>query len=122
MPDNHPPMPPRHGQALPSLISSRSSASIYKAKKKRSLSRSYQHDDLENGYTDGEQSHDESVPMPPSDFPIKRGGLKKDDRKASLIMTPQMRSQRLIGNSNPRYRWEQYYKTDKQMATMTKPL
>jgi hypothetical protein len=88
-----------------------------KAKKRKSMSRSYQDDDLENGESDGEDEL-----LPPKDFPIKRGGPKKEDRKASLIMTPQMRSQRLIGNSNPRYRWEQYYKTEKQMEIMTKAL
>jgi hypothetical protein len=37
-------------------------------------------------------------------------------------MTPQMRSQRLIGSSNPRYRWEQYYKTDEELKKMKKPI
>jgi cation diffusion facilitator family transporter len=41
---------------------------------------------------------------------------------ASLV-TPQMRSQRLIGeNPNPRYRWEQYWKTDDQLKKMKKPI
>ncbi|KAK5166204.1 uncharacterized protein LTR77_008465 [Saxophila tyrrhenica] len=40
---------------------------------------------------------------------------------ASLI-TPEMRSQRLIGNSNPRYRWEQYWKTEKQLKEMPKAI
>lgn len=33
-----------------------------------------------------------------------------------------MRSQRLIGNSNPRYRWEKYYKTEDDLKKMSKPL
>lgn len=33
-----------------------------------------------------------------------------------------MRSQRLIGNSNPRYQWEQYFKTDEELKKMRKPL
>jgi cation diffusion facilitator family transporter len=33
-----------------------------------------------------------------------------------------MRSQRLIGNSNPRYRWEQYWKTEDQLKKMKKPI
>jgi hypothetical protein len=40
----------------------------------------------------------------------------------SVLMTPQMRSQRLIGNSNPRYRWEQYYTTEEDLKKMKKPL
>ncbi|KAK5111228.1 hypothetical protein LTR62_005256 [Meristemomyces frigidus] len=41
---------------------------------------------------------------------------------ASILYTPQMRSQRLIGNSNPRYRWEQYWKTDEELKPMSKKL
>lgn len=41
---------------------------------------------------------------------------------AAALMAPQMRSQRLIGNSNPRYRWEQYFKTDEELKKMKKPL
>ena len=54
------------------------------------------------------------------------GGEDSEDKRrmsipASLV-TPQMRSQRLIGNSNPRYRWEQYWKTDEQLKKMKKPI
>jgi len=41
---------------------------------------------------------------------------------ASVLMTPQMRSQRLIGNSNPRYRWERYWRTDEELSQMSKPI
>jgi hypothetical protein len=41
---------------------------------------------------------------------------------SDVLMTPQMRSMRLIGNSNPRYRWEQYYKTPEQLSKMKKPI
>ncbi|KAF2095279.1 hypothetical protein NA57DRAFT_68225 [Rhizodiscina lignyota] len=37
-------------------------------------------------------------------------------------MAPEMRSQRLIGNSNPRYRWEQYWKTEEELKAMKKPI
>lgn len=49
----------------------------------------------------------------------------EDRRKMSVpaaLVTPQMRSQRLIGNPNPRYKWEQYWKTDKQLNEMSKPI
>ncbi|KAF2719882.1 hypothetical protein K431DRAFT_286361 [Polychaeton citri CBS 116435] len=47
------------------------------------------------------------------------GGGDNDGRRfsnaASVLMTPQMRSQRLIGNSNPRYRWEKYWKSEHEL-------
>ena len=39
-----------------------------------------------------------------------------------VLMTPQMRSMRLIGNSNPRYQWEQYYKNEDELKKMKKPI
>lgn len=49
-----------------------------------------------------------------------------DARRMSLgpeiLMTPQMRSMRLIGNSNPRYKWQQYYKTEEEVKQMKKPI
>lgn len=39
-----------------------------------------------------------------------------------VLMTPQMRSQRLIGNNNPRYQWEKYYKSDDELKKMKKPI
>ena len=45
-----------------------------------------------------------------------------DDSRARLLMTPQMRSMRLIGYSNPRYRWEQYYKPEEELKKMKKPI
>ncbi|KAK3715376.1 hypothetical protein LTR37_007104 [Vermiconidia calcicola] len=53
------------------------------------------------------------------------GSKEQEDRKTSVpsvLVTPQMRSQRLIGNSNPRYKWERYWKTDKELNKMSKPL
>lgn len=55
------------------------------------------------------------------------GGDDREDlqRKMSIpasLITPQMRSQRLIGNTNPRYRWEQYWKTQEQLKKMSKPI
>jgi len=50
-----------------------------------------------------------------------------DERRFSdaalvVLMSQQMRSMRLIGNSNPRYRWEQYWKTDEELKEMKKPI
>jgi cation diffusion facilitator family transporter len=41
---------------------------------------------------------------------------------AAALMTPQMRSMRLIGNSNPRYRWEKYFTSDEDLKKMKKPI
>lgn len=38
------------------------------------------------------------------------------------LMTPQMRSMRLIGNNNTRYRWQQYYKREEELKKMKKPI
>jgi hypothetical protein len=48
---------------------------------------------------------------------------RSDERRLSaVLMGPQMRSQRLIGNSNPRYRWERYWKTEQELKPMRKPM
>jgi hypothetical protein len=41
-------------------------------------------------------------------------------RMSAILNTPQMRSMRLIGNSNPRYRWEKYWKTPEQLKAFKK--
>ncbi|KAF4303621.1 Cation efflux protein [Botryosphaeria dothidea] len=73
----------------------------------------------EDAYTDGGSFGPKgSVPPTPS-FP--------DDRRssiggASVLLTPQMRSQRLIGNSNPRYKWEQYWKSEEELKKYPKKI
>lgn len=48
---------------------------------------------------------------------------RRDERRMSAILnSSHMRSMRLIGNSNPRYCWERYWKTDAELATMSKNL
>ena len=48
---------------------------------------------------------------------------RSDERRLSAVhYGPQMRSQRLIGNSNPRYRWERYWKTEEELKTFRKPM
>jgi divalent metal cation (Fe/Co/Zn/Cd) transporter len=49
-------------------------------------------------------------------------GERRLSNAASVLNTPQMRSQRLIGNSNPRYRWERYFKTEEELKQMKKPI
>jgi hypothetical protein len=38
-------------------------------------------------------------------MPYDRDPERRSSNAASILNTPQMRSQRLIGNSNPRYKW-----------------
>jgi len=47
---------------------------------------------------------------------------RRNTHGADVLMTPQMRSMRLIGNTNPRYRWQRYYKTPEQLKGFSKPL
>lgn len=48
--------------------------------------------------------------------------LRRVSTIPDALMTPQMRSMRLIGNTNPRYHWHRYYKTDEELKKMNKPL
>ncbi|KAI8624664.1 hypothetical protein F5Y19DRAFT_467645 [Xylariaceae sp. FL1651] len=46
-----------------------------------------------------------------------------DERRLSQILNSNpMRSMRLIGNSNPRYNWARYWKTEEQLKALKKPL
>lgn len=51
-----------------------------------------------------------------------RRSLSDERRLSQILHGPQMRSQRLIGNSNPRYMWEKYWKTEEQLKGMKKPM
>ncbi|OAL51024.1 cation diffusion facilitator 10 [Pyrenochaeta sp. DS3sAY3a] len=55
-------------------------------------------------------------------MPYDRDPDRKNSVGAHALNTPQMRSQRLIGNSNPRYKWERYYKSDEELRSMKKPI
>ncbi|KAF5674056.1 cation diffusion facilitator 10 [Fusarium heterosporum] len=51
------------------------------------------------------------------------GRLLADERRLTqLLHGPQNRSAKLIGRSNPRYRWEQYWKPEEELSAMSKPL
>ena len=115
------------GQALPSLIQSRSSANI-KDMRSQLAQRRPEAPDLDGGGSDVERDADTAStpfggPSPAksrSGRPIRRSSMIGDS--ADVLITPQMRSMRLIGNSNPRYRWGQYYKTDAELGEMEKPI
>ncbi|PSN70994.1 hypothetical protein BS50DRAFT_570406 [Corynespora cassiicola Philippines] len=50
----------------------------------------------------------------------ERDPERRNSLGAHILNTPQMRSQRLIGNSNPRYKWEKYYKSEDELKKMKK--
>lgn len=91
------------GQHLPGLLHSSSSTSLFTlpwrgAKRRNSLEEDEERGSLEE---------------------IRRPGELY--RRESVLDAPQMRSMRLIGNSNPRYHWHQYYKSDNELKKMKKP-
>ncbi|KAF4446613.1 hypothetical protein F53441_9744 [Fusarium austroafricanum] len=109
--DNHNPLGTRSG-ALQSLIRSRSQQSM------QSLSSSL-------------PAHPSSFWMGPDDEETgllrhdhdELGKLLADERRLTqLLHGPQNRSAKLIGRSNPRYRWEQYWKPEEELSTMSKSL
>merc|ERR1711977_317648 len=103
-----------HGTgALVSLIKSRSSQSLHTMHRRpSSVVRGRESMDDEEAGERRSREYDDG-----DDF------KSIDERRLSLILNgPQMRSQRLIGNSNPRYKWERYWKTEEQLKTMKKPI
>ncbi|KAI5921728.1 hypothetical protein F4810DRAFT_331128 [Camillea tinctor] len=48
--------------------------------------------------------------------------LDEAARRQQLLRSTQMRSMRLIGNSNLRYKWARYWKTEEQLSEYSKPL
>jgi cation diffusion facilitator family transporter len=116
------------GQRLPQLIQSRSTTSLFTLPHRltpgtgrRGSFHSHEDDDEERG------PHDELDPL--SRSTTRRRTLVNNDldpRRMSLgpeiLMTPQMRSMRLIGQSNPRYHWHKYFKTEEELKQMKKPL
>jgi hypothetical protein len=123
------------GQALPILISQLSSSLGSRALTHRGSFFVGPDDvhDLENGgggRTSGESERQETAPtisrraswFLPDAVESSRPGMEDRRRSEALLYTPQMRSLRLIGHSNPRYRWEQYWTTEEELKKMKKPL
>ncbi|KAL2020170.1 hypothetical protein VTK56DRAFT_8694 [Thermocarpiscus australiensis] len=64
------------------------------------------------------RDEEEGAGARPDDEPARR-----DERRMSAILnSSHMRSMRLIGNTNPRYRWERYWKTEAELSTMRKDI
>ncbi|KAI4119801.1 MAG: hypothetical protein LQ345_000360 [Seirophora villosa] len=113
------------GQTLPSLIQSRSSASLrdvraYLNQRKASVYHDETDEEPDVERDGGLHQSQQNSQSPASN---KNGRLERRTSNASeTLMTPQMRSMRLIGNSNPRYQWEKYYKSEDELKQMKKPI
>ncbi|KAF3012594.1 hypothetical protein E8E14_006320 [Neopestalotiopsis sp. 37M] len=56
------------------------------------------------------------------DDATSRRSLYEERRLSAVLMSRPVRSMRLIGNSNPRYRWERYWVPEEHLASMRKPI
>ncbi|KAF2474233.1 cation diffusion facilitator 10 [Lindgomyces ingoldianus] len=104
------------GQNLPALLHNQSSSSALT--RRPSTIRS----ERRNSMTDDEDLEAGR----PHGLMMPWGGKDRDDRRmsvgAQILNTPQMRSQRLIGNSNPRYQWERYFKSEEDLKQMKRSI
>lgn len=118
--ETHSPLGTRSG-ALASLIRSRSVQSMH------SIAGSYHGhsvsfragpDDEETGSMRGSRPQDND----------ELGKLLMDERRLQQLLHgpqnrgPQNRSMKLIGRSNPRYRWERYWKSKDELKAMKRPM
>ncbi|KAI0381981.1 hypothetical protein F5Y04DRAFT_280212 [Hypomontagnella monticulosa] len=117
--DDSPPPPSSHGQStLTRLLKSRSYGSIHN------------YGSTLRGHIPSALEDEESALIPhmfshPSSEPDDEAHRRPqvDERRLSqLLNSTPMRSMRLIGNSNPRYKWARYWKTEEQLASMRKPV
>ncbi|KAF2004458.1 hypothetical protein P154DRAFT_519328 [Amniculicola lignicola CBS 123094] len=102
------------GQNLPSLLHSHSQTAHRRPSSIQNLERR------------GSASSDDDPESLRPGFTMPWGGGEREERRSSIaaqiLNTPQMRSQRLIGNSNPRYKWQKYYKSEDELKEMRKPI
>ncbi|THY31634.1 hypothetical protein D6D01_02836 [Aureobasidium pullulans] len=115
------------GQHLPQLIRERSATNTPGRRRRSSL---------DGNFAPGTSFEDSAAvsdnePPTPSQPRLKATAAVADQNPdafrrlssgAAALMTPQMRSMRLIGNSNPRYRWEKYFTSDEDLKKMKKPI
>lgn len=117
----------QRGQWLPGLIQTRSSSNLFTlpSRRKRGLSLSDDEslDPVDSTYSGGRRP---AVKHAATSLDLRDGRDANEERRlshaAEVLMTPHMRSMRLIGNSNPRYRWQRYYKTPEELKKYSKPL
>lgn len=105
-----------HGQGvLGQLITSRSSTGLNNLNRRNSVFRRTDTDDEETAHFGSIWTRRNSV----EEDAYRR---TEERRMSAILMGPQMRSQRLIGNSNPRYHWARYWKTEEELKKMRKPM
>lgn len=116
------------GQRLPSIFNSRSTASLLNIARRNTDSRP-RRNSFHSAHSNDEETTQQQDEELGQSSPLRRrttNETDRDPRRAStgpeILNTPQMRSMRLIGNSNPRYRWRQYFKTEDELRKMKKPL
>ncbi|KAH6685252.1 cation efflux family protein [Plectosphaerella plurivora] len=111
------PLTPHGNGTLATLIRNRSQSSIRDAHHVRPASLHLAGDD---GDDDDADDTTRLLRRRSNDSP--RRPTAEERRLSQIIFSPQMRSMRLIGNSNPRYQWDRYWKTQEQLKTMSKPI
>jgi hypothetical protein len=103
------------GQRLPGLIQSRSSSALHTLSRYRGRVNSVQ--SSSTGDEEARAALDDGRRPTLNEIDSRRTSLTLD-----ILNTPQVRSMRLIGNSNPRYRWQKYYKSEEELKKMKKPI
>ena len=113
------------GQNLPSLLQSRSAANAKdlwtQTPQRRSATPETNGDDESDLGRDADEGYDGPSPSKSRTSKVGRRMSGVSDG-GEVLMNPQMRSMRLIGDNNPRYRWGQYYKSDEELKKMKKPI
>ena len=97
------------GQKLPSLLQNRSAANLDEVRAQLDQRRASTYRDepqieqpqIRNPEIEGDVR--KAGRLPQGENPITPG--RKRSTSSDLLVTPQMRSLRLIGNNNPRYQW-----------------
>lgn len=111
----HSALPTRTGM-LTSMMRSRSQQSLHAAwHAPATLRNPYASDDEEQAPRGRTRGH------PPDDDELERL-LHDENRLSQILQGPQNRSMNLIGKSNPRYRWDTYWKTEEELQGMSKKM
>jgi hypothetical protein len=88
------------GQNLPAIIQSFGTPPVARRASTFRFLDGQEDVEAQRRLVDLERSHDSH------DFEERDGATdRRMSSAAAILMTPEMRSQRLIGNSNPRYKW-----------------
>ncbi|OTA64707.1 hypothetical protein K449DRAFT_404213 [Hypoxylon sp. EC38] len=114
--DSPPPISPRGHGALTQLLKSRSYGSLHNYGSTWRGAVPNLPDDEESALLPHPYSRSES------DDEEHRRPQVDERRLSQLLNSTPMRSMRLIGNSNPRYKWSRYWKTEEQLSAMRKPV